>query len=201
MRPYIKIVSDGKSAIHFAFTNGHPRDEPENSIHYFKYQRRGFFRADGTRIGSIDQLPLSHAESEIVYNGKATGIRAWIWDIAIDARGTSCHRLHALADAEPITATVVCAGTATPGWTGKSRREDAGFRKRQSGGVNASLITQAAWRSSMPTHPSFMSRRPSGGVFEIEKYTTADNGMILDGFRDNAGFHLRECASGGAQGV
>lgn len=29
-RPYVKYYSDGKSRIHFIFTDGHPRDEPVN---------------------------------------------------------------------------------------------------------------------------------------------------------------------------
>jgi hypothetical protein len=33
-RPYVKIGSGGGDRIHIAFTDGHPRNEPENGIHY-----------------------------------------------------------------------------------------------------------------------------------------------------------------------
>ena len=87
IRPYTKVVSDGKSTIHFAFTDGHPRDESKNSVYYMKYNKGAFYRADGRLIGSIDNLPIGHSACDIVYNGKSNGIRAWIWDIALSPEG------------------------------------------------------------------------------------------------------------------
>jgi hypothetical protein len=87
VRPYIKIVADGKSTIHFAVTNGHPRNEPTNSVHCFRYERGGFWRADGTRIGTVGGPPVSLGDCDVVYDGRTTGVRAWIWDIALDTQG------------------------------------------------------------------------------------------------------------------
>lgn len=88
IRPYLKVVSDGKSEIHFAFTDGHPSNEPENSIYYMKYKKGEFFKADGKRIGSMDNLPIQHSHSDIVYNGRINKVRAWVWDIALDKKGS-----------------------------------------------------------------------------------------------------------------
>lgn len=87
IRPYTKIVSDGKSTIHLAFTDGHPRNEPENSVYYLRYQEGHFYRADGSLVASAMDLPISHASSDVVYNGRSTGVRAWVWDIALTPDG------------------------------------------------------------------------------------------------------------------
>jgi len=92
-RPYIKISSNGKDEIHFAFTDGHPRNEPLNSIYYVKYKSGTFYKADGTELGTMETLPLEHEDCDILYNARseygknAYGIRAWIWDVAADKDG------------------------------------------------------------------------------------------------------------------
>ncbi len=86
IRPYTKIVSDGKSTIHFAFTDGHPNAEPQNSVYYLKYEKGKFFKADGSLAGDIQHLPVPHSECDLVYNGKINKVRAWIWDIALDIK-------------------------------------------------------------------------------------------------------------------
>jgi hypothetical protein len=87
IRPYFKIASDGRSRIDIAFTDGHPRDEPTNSIYYLRYQHGAFFKADGTRVGGMDALPIDPAACDIVYSAKSNRVRAWIWDLAIGRDG------------------------------------------------------------------------------------------------------------------
>ncbi len=53
-RPYLKVSSNGIDRIHFAFTDGHPRKEPENSIYYMYYENGGLFKANGEKIGNLD---------------------------------------------------------------------------------------------------------------------------------------------------
>ncbi|MBN1128538.1 MAG: BNR-4 repeat-containing protein [Chitinispirillaceae bacterium] len=86
-RPYTKFVSDEKSRIHFAFTDGHPRDEPTNSIYYACYERGRFYKANGTLIKDTTQLPIEPSQAEKVYNGASSTGKSWIWDIAIDPKG------------------------------------------------------------------------------------------------------------------
>jgi hypothetical protein len=87
IRPYLKVASDGKSTIHLAFTDGHPKDEPKNSVYYLRYTKGGFYKADGHAAGTMNDLPVSHQDSDLVYDGRKNGVRAWIWDIAADQKG------------------------------------------------------------------------------------------------------------------
>ena len=41
-RPYVKVATDGKGRMHFIATDGHPRNEPTNSVYHFYYEKGGF---------------------------------------------------------------------------------------------------------------------------------------------------------------
>ena len=84
-RPYVKYRGDGESRIHFGFTDGHPRDVPNNSIYYMYYEAGAFRHADGTQIKTVAQAPVEPTEADRVYNGSTKG-KAWIWDIALDSQ-------------------------------------------------------------------------------------------------------------------
>ena len=86
-RPYMKVASDGRSSIHFAFTDGHPRNEPTNSIYYARYEKGAFWTAAGTKITTLGQLPFTPEQADTAYDGKADGVRAWVWDIALGPDG------------------------------------------------------------------------------------------------------------------
>ena len=81
-RPYLKVASNQKNVIHFAFTDGHPNAEPENSIYYVKYKEGGLFKADGSKIMEWSELPLQPRQGDVVYDAAATKEKAWIWDVA-----------------------------------------------------------------------------------------------------------------------
>jgi rhamnogalacturonyl hydrolase YesR len=90
-RPYLKAalardLGDGPG-IHLAFTTGHPRNEPLNSVHYLLYRSGRFFRADGSVVGTLDDMPIAPSSCDVVYDAKETGVRAWVWDVAEDERG------------------------------------------------------------------------------------------------------------------
>jgi len=82
-RPYIKFSSNKTDKIHFAFTQGHPRNINTN-IYYAYYKGGAFYRANGTRIKSISSLPISPSEADKVYD---TNSKSWIHDIAFDSAG------------------------------------------------------------------------------------------------------------------
>ena len=86
-RPYVKIASDGKDRIHMIFTDGHPRNEASNSVYYACYRNGAFYKADGTRIAGVGQLPVIPEQADCVYNAAATGARAWVFDVAADEVG------------------------------------------------------------------------------------------------------------------
>ena len=83
-RPYTKVASDNKSRIYFAFTDGHPRNEPLNSIYVIYYEQGGYYQVDGSLITSADNLPVKLEESRKAYDADSTKVRSWIWDIALD---------------------------------------------------------------------------------------------------------------------
>lgn len=86
-RPYVKYYSDGNSKIHMVFTDGHPRDEPTNSVYYACYYNGAFHRADGSSICTIDDLPFEPKDATLVYDAAQTGARAWVYDIYADDKG------------------------------------------------------------------------------------------------------------------
>jgi hypothetical protein len=86
-RPYVKYYSDGKSKVHLIFTDGHPNAEPLNSVYYCYYEKGAFWRADGSKIADMDQLPFYPSQATIVYKATPETGRAWIFDIVVDEKG------------------------------------------------------------------------------------------------------------------
>lgn len=86
-RPYTKVISDGKNRIWFAITDGHPRDEPLNSIYVFYYEKGKYFEPDGSLIGKMTDMPFDQSKIVKAYDGEQTRVRSWIWDIALDDKG------------------------------------------------------------------------------------------------------------------
>lgn len=86
-RPYVKYYSDGKSKIHIVFTDGHPRDEPTNSVYYAYYEDGAFYKASGEQICDMEHIPFEPKDASIVYTSNTTEGRAWIADIGQDEQG------------------------------------------------------------------------------------------------------------------
>lgn len=82
-RPYVNYYSDGKSKIHLIFTDGHPRNEPLNSVYYCYYEAGAFWKADGSKICDLNQLPFEPKDASIVYKASEETGRAWIADIVV----------------------------------------------------------------------------------------------------------------------
>jgi len=99
-RPYVKVVSDNDAVIHFAFTDGHPRNVL-TGIYHATYSDGEFRRSDGTPIRSIGSGHFTPAEATRVYDPNPSGVRAWIHDVALDDSGAPLMvyaRLHADED-------------------------------------------------------------------------------------------------------
>lgn len=82
-RPYVKFASNRTDKIHFAFTQGHPKLVNSN-IYYARYRGGALYRANGEKIKSTANLPLSPREADKVYDSRH---KAWIHDIALDHSG------------------------------------------------------------------------------------------------------------------
>jgi hypothetical protein len=169
-RPYVKIESNGKDTIYFAFTEAHPRNMT-TSI-YFAYYKKGFFyRADGTKITSINNLPFTPHQASVVYNGRVNNAKAWVHDIAINSEGQPVivyavfptnedHRYrYAYWNGERWLDNEITKA-------GSSMSESKG-EPNYSGGMNLNH-----------RDPSivYLSRQVKG-VFEIEKWQTKDDGF------------------------
>ncbi|WP_316810467.1 BNR-4 repeat-containing protein [Pedobacter heparinus] len=83
-RPYLKVCSDHQNRIDFAFTDGHPGVETSNSVYHMYYEKGNFYQTNGESIKSISQLPIVHSDVKKVYDARATNIRSWISDVALD---------------------------------------------------------------------------------------------------------------------
>jgi hypothetical protein len=181
IRPYLKVISDGKSEIHFAFTDGHPAANSENSIYYALYKHGIFYQANGAIIDTLDELPIQHSHSDLVFDGKRQKMTSWIWDIALNAKGAPViayvrmpkkkdHRYHyvswggeAWRDYEMI-----------PGgpWFPKT----PWFKKEKEPYYSGGITLNHADPSAL-----YLSRQ-IGGVFEIEKWVTPDAGASWSSF-------------------
>ncbi|MDX1285752.1 MAG: BNR-4 repeat-containing protein, partial [Draconibacterium sp.] len=82
-RPYVNYYSDGKSKIHMIFTDGHPRNEPLNSVYYCYYEKGAFWKIDGTKICNLEALPFHVTDASVVYKASEEKGRAWIADIVV----------------------------------------------------------------------------------------------------------------------
>lgn len=174
-RPYVKVVSDGQNRMHFLFTDGHPRNEATNSVYHFYLESDAFFRMDGTQIATLETLPVRPADCDVIYDGKAEQVRAWVWDLALDESGFPVATYTRLPQEDMHTYRYARWNgkrwidrhiTAAGGWfpqtpEGKSEREP-----HYSGG--------AVLDPQNPNH--VVLSRPINGVFQIEHWITQDHG-------------------------
>jgi BNR repeat-containing family member len=85
--PYMKVASNDRDTIGFAFTDGHPRDAV-TSIYYARYRDGMITHADGRPITSLKNAPFTPAQADKVYDAQSHGGRhAWIHDVALGKDG------------------------------------------------------------------------------------------------------------------
>ncbi len=175
VRPYAKYWNDGRERIDFLFTDGHPRNEPANSVYFLRYERGVFTKADGTRVGTVADLPFDPAQCDRIYDGATAG-RAWIWDLAEDREGRP-----------------VAIYTRLP-----TERDHRYHYARWDGSrwFDRQLVAASRWFPRTPAgaeepEPHYSGggaldhrdpgtvylSRPVNGVFEIERWTTPDGGQ------------------------
>jgi hypothetical protein len=168
-RPYVKVVSDGRDTIHFAFTEAHPRDVI-TSIYYMYYRGGFLYRADGTRIGRLGETPIVPSQATKVYDASSTGIGAWVQDIAIDKGG------------RPVI-TYSTFPTPTDHRYRYARWTGTAWHTSELTGAGGSISTDpveyqySGGISIDHDNPSVVYlSRPVRGVYEIERWATVDGG-------------------------
>lgn len=174
-RPYLKAACRDGETIHLAFTTGHPRNESRNSVYYASFDGETFRRADGSVIGTLDDLPLDPAKCDFVYDASITNERAWIWDIAADASGDPAIAYTRLPDE---TRHVYHYAAWSDGAWRDARIVDAGawFPATPSGQVEREPHYSAGVVLDHDDPRAVFLSRPIGGVFEIERWITNDHG-------------------------
>ena len=178
-RPYMKVWNDGKGRIDFLFTDGHPRNEPSNSVHFARYEKGAFWKADGTKIGTMDDLPIDPAKCDLIYDGATAG-RGWIWDLCEDKDGRPVvlytrlpaetdHRYwYARWDGAKWDSHEICAGGKWFPHTEPGKKES---EPHYSGGMSLDPADPGTVYASMPVN----------GRFEIWRWTTRDGGAVWTG--------------------
>jgi hypothetical protein len=84
-RPYVKYASNGRDTIHFAFTEGHPRDF-DNSVYHAIYREGAYHRSDGARIKAVVDGPILPKEATRIFTGDRDNV-AWVSDLHLDPAG------------------------------------------------------------------------------------------------------------------
>ncbi len=85
-RPYVKVATNGTDTIALAFTNGHPRGVM-TSVYYAAYRDGALWTAARRRIATVADGPIAPDQADLVYDARKTGVRAWVWDVALDRQG------------------------------------------------------------------------------------------------------------------
>jgi hypothetical protein len=168
-RPYMKVDDNGSGTIALAYTDGHPRNVL-TSVYYAGYRAGSLWHADGRWIKRIGAGPIAPRQGDIVYDAKATGVPAWVWDVAIGR------------DGKPV---ILYATFRSPDnheywyarWTG--RRWVSHFMTFAGGTISPGGIEFEYSGGLTIDHsdPSvvFLSRQVNGS-FQIERWVTGDGG-------------------------
>ncbi|MCT4645713.1 MAG: BNR repeat-containing protein [Carboxylicivirga sp.] len=174
-RPYVKYHSNGESKIHMVFTDGHPRNEPTNSVYYACYENGAFYRANNEQICKITDIPFEPKDASVVYTSNKKEGRAWIADIAEDEQGNPV-LLYTKSPTEDNHEYWYARYT-KEGWVSR-KICDSGkwFPQTPEGKVEP----EPHYFGGMTVHPKkanvvYLSRQING-VFEIERWETSDMG-------------------------
>jgi BNR repeat-containing family member len=168
-RPYLKVASNGTNTIALAFTNGHPRGVV-TSVYYAAYRDGSLWTAGGRRIAGVAHGQIAPQQADLVYDADKTGVRAWVWDVAIDPAG------------RPV---IVYATFPSPSrhvywyakWTGQrwiSHRMTVGGPSISPRTIETEYSGGIALDHADPSIV-YLSRK-IGTWFELERWTTTDGG-------------------------
>jgi BNR repeat-containing family member len=84
-RPYLKVAGDGRDTIALALTDGHPRNAL-TSVYYAAYRHGSLWTAAGRWIARLGAPPIPPRRAQLVYDARAGGAPAWVWDVAFGRR-------------------------------------------------------------------------------------------------------------------
>jgi hypothetical protein len=164
-RPYLKVASNGRDTIDFAFSEDNPSNI-KTGIYYARYRKGHFEGASGRRIGGFGALPLDEHEADRVRAANTGHPRAWVHDVASDSGGTPSIVYVSYPSTRDLRYRYAH-------WDGHRWVDNeivpAGkpLRGRYAGGISLDHEDPSV---------VYLSRRIHG-VFEVERWTTADGGV------------------------
>lgn len=174
-RPYVKYSSDNKSKIHIVYTDGHPKEEKDNSLYYAYYENGTFYKANGNKITSIDSIPFRPRDASIVYQPQENTGRAWLSDISQDKKGNP---VILFTKSPTVFNHQYWYAMYKDGKWNSYKICDSGrwFPDAKRSGKE----TEPYYFGNMTIHPDnsnvvYLSRQING-IFEIERWETNDNG-------------------------
>lgn len=168
IRPYNRLVANGTTRLDFAVCTTHP-DTAVNALYHCYYEGGSWYQSDGTLITASPPFDVSGG-TKIYDAADNAGVRCWVWDIAIDSNGY------------PVIVYAVFPDTATnhryryARWTGAAW-VDYEITGADGGYLYAAEAYYSAGVCLDHEDPDivYLSKKV-GGVYQIYKYTTADNG-------------------------
>jgi hypothetical protein len=168
-RPYVKVADDRRGTIALAFTGGHPRNTMA-SIYYAAYRHGSLWTAAGRWITRMGAPPIAPARAQLVYDARATGAPAWVWDVAFGRHGRPVI----------VYATFPRRGGATYWYAVYSGRHWVSHRLTDGGGSISPGTIEDQYAGGIAldhTNPSvvYASVQVPGG-WEIQRWTTSDGG-------------------------
>lgn len=83
----IQIYSNGGSKIHFVISDASSTKIGNKSIYYTYYENGAFFKANDIKIKDIADLPIKTNELGIIYQSTLSDLKPTIWDVAEDNNG------------------------------------------------------------------------------------------------------------------
>ena len=203
-RPYMKVSTDGKGKIDFAFTDGHPRNEKNNNIYYMRYSHGALYKADGIKIKNLGE-PVRPEEADLVYDANRPGnARSWIWDLAIDKGGKPVVVYAKFPDS--VNHIYSVAKWDGKKWTNQELVNSGPYFPRGPVGVSEREPNYSGGICIDHEDPStlYVSTRRDG-IFEIEKWTSRSKGkwevepITKNSVKDNIRpFAVRNARSGNA---
>ncbi len=181
-RPYVKYATNGWDTVLMSFTDGHPRDEPHDSV-YAMTLRGGVFRTvagvalatlQGTEMKGVPRLPVRLTSLPRLYNGAGAAGKAWVWSTAFDGAG------------KPVVAFATFPNDRDhrywyARWTGTAW---ASRQFARAGGSIAASGDEPDYSGGMdldPSDPSTLyASREIAGQWELERWHTPDGGATWD---------------------
>jgi hypothetical protein len=174
-RPYMKVASNNKDVIHFAFTDGHPNREETNSIYYAQYRKGALYKANGDKIADWSAVPVDPRQVDVVYDARVTKERAWVWDVAEGKNGAP---VIVYSRFPSDSSHVYYYSIFDSGHWNNYKLVDSGrwFPQTPEGSEEREPNYSGGLTLDHADPSQVYLSREKDGVFEIEKWTTADKG-------------------------